>query len=170
MKNFLVFLALVSLGCEKKPETPPVATPEGNLIESGDIVIANNMSDVILLLKPDGEYKAVLYNLRNTAETVWGLSWDSETKEVLATVDGSDRVVAIENKKGTVRTILSDGNLTGTPLRGIMRLPGGDYLIAEDNSVERFSFSGNRISNSWPKTLLTGNTQISPLKYSSKIL
>lgn len=162
MKKTLLVLSMIFVGCQKNTETP--ISPETFLIESGDIVVANNMSDAILLLNSSGEYKAVLYNVKNTDETVWGLSWDSEKKEVIATIDGLDRVVAIDRKNGEVRTAITNTNLSGTPLRGVMRIPGGDYLVAEDNFIERFNSQGIRIANAWPKSLLNGNSQISPLK------
>jgi len=139
---------------------PPVV----NFMESGDLVVTNNTSDVALLLDSGGGYKGVVKNLLNNSETVYGVSWIAATEEVALSIDGSDRIIAIKTSDGSERTVISDAALSGA-LRGITQLSSSkDYLIIESNNIERYSFDGFRVTGGWPLTnLVNSPRQISDL-------
>ncbi|MCC7440922.1 MAG: hypothetical protein IT285_04780 [Bdellovibrionales bacterium] len=139
------------------------STDAGPLVESGDIVVSNGGSDVVVALNPDGSFKAVVYDVDNFAETVTGLAWMAETEEILVSVDGVDRVVAVASDTGDVRTLISNPNLAGT-LRGLAQLVSGDLLVVETNNVERFNSDGTRVvSGGWPMALQAGGQGMRPL-------
>lgn len=130
---------------------------------SGDLVVSNSGSDAVLVLDAAGNYKSVAYNVVNSAESVYGLHWNATTNELLIAVDGADRVVAVSAADCKSRDVILDGNLSGN-LRGLTRLASGDLLIVETSAIERFSWSGIRVtSGAWPKTLQTNSSGISAI-------
>ena len=133
----------------------------GNCFSSGDIIVSNSASDVVLVLNPDGTYKNIAFNVFNTSETVYGISL-SAAGELLVVVEGADRVVAIDPVGCAARTFTADANLNGT-LRDVTQLSNGDILVAETNNVERFNSAGLRITTGgWPRALQTAGTGLSP--------
>lgn len=138
------------LGCKKQL---PVFTDSKriNLIKPGDLIVVNMASHSLLLLNSNGEFKTTLYDVDNISETLYGLAFKADTKEIIFTVNGSPRVGAISVIDGSYRALITDANLTGT-LRGLTQLPGGDILVIETSNVERFTTSGVR------RTLVSGVT------------
>ena len=126
------------------------------LASSGDIVVSNYYSDSVLLLDSDGFYKALIYNVANNAESLYGVEYNPTTNEAIIGVDGSDRVVGVSLTDSSVRNVITDANLSGT-IRGIAQLISGDYLILESNNVERFTSSGFRNTTGWPIATIQSN-------------
>lgn len=147
---------LVSCAPEKKSETTE------SCFSSGDIIVSNSASDVVLVLDENGIYKNIAFNVSNTAESVYGITL-SQSGELLVAVDGADRVVAVSSEDCSSRTFIADVNLTGN-LRAITQLNGGDVLVIETSNVERFNSLGFRItSGGWPRALQTNATDINKL-------
>lgn len=142
-------LALLSLSsCLIQSESPlESSSNEVNLIQSGDIVVANWGNDSILLLHPDGSYKAELVN-EQTSTTILlnGLYYDSVTNQVLYTYDHSttslDAVRSISLFDGSQDLFLQNANLAGS-LYGVTRLSNGEILVIDSNNrIERFTDDG----------------------------
>jgi hypothetical protein len=153
--NFLLLFAV--LGCSESKQSEAVSS---NLIASGDIVISNSGNGGILLLSSEGKYKATLANIDYSIERVWGITFSQSSNEVLITVDGADRVLAVSAKDATQRIAIINPGLSGS-LRGITQLLNGDILIVEGNNIERFNSDGTRVtSNGWPKSLQIAGSEI----------
>ncbi len=130
-------------------ESNPVAS-------SGDIVVSNGASDSILLLDPDGFYKALLFNADNTSESPGGVTYNTDTNEVVFVVDGADRLAAVSLTDLTYRNVVTSTLLSGV-LRGITQLINGDYLIIESNVIERYTADGFPAGSPWPRSGLQTN-------------
>lgn len=155
---FGVVLIATSCGTRSKSDSSGESC-----IASGDIVVSNSGSDAVLVLDAAGNFKAVAYNVVNTAETVYGLHWNADSGELLVAVDGADRVVAVRSSDCGSRDVVLDGNLSGN-LRGVTRLASGDILVVETSAIERFSWNGIRVATGgWPRTLQTTSTGISAI-------
>lgn len=152
MKSISLFFALLFLsGCNTSSDSPVTYTTY--LIEPGDLVVTNSGNKTVVLLNENGTYKTTLLDLAQ-AETPTGIAFNSTTKELLITVEGTaDRVIGISAYNGTRSDFINDiANLTGT-LNGITQLTQGDIVIAETNAIERYSSSGDRVTTGgWPKT------------------
>ena len=133
---------ILTVGCKKEAPVP-TKTSQYNLIQPGDIVVVNMTSDTLLLLDSNGNYKQVLLDLDNIGESFYGIAFKRDTNEIIFTINGSIRVGAISVIDGAYRTLISDGNLTGT-LRGLTQLNNGDILVVESANVERFTSLGVR--------------------------
>ncbi len=156
----LLFLTLTLSSCH---DEAIVESSSNFLVAPGDIVVSNGASDSVLLLDPDGNYKATLYEMRNSIDSPFGLAWKKDTNEILVAVEGVDRVMAISAYDGTQRIFIQEGNLNGV-MKGLAQLDNGNVAIYEGNSVELYSTLGLRITaGGWPKALLTTPEQISPL-------
>jgi hypothetical protein len=148
-------LFLMITGC-KSEDPVPTTSSQAFLIKPGDLIVVNSTSDSLLLLDSNGNFKTVLYDVDNIGESLYGIAFKSDTKEIIFTVNGATRVGAVSVVDGTYRNLISDTNLTAT-IRGVTQLVGGDILVAENNNVERFSTTGVRkvLVNAvvWPNTL-----------------
>lgn len=145
------FSLLLFSGCNSSSDSPVTFT--NYLIEPGDLVVTNSGNKTVVLLDENGTYKATLLDLAQ-AETPTGIAFNSTSKELLITVDGTaDRVIGISAYNGTRSDFINDiANLSGT-LYGITQLTQGDIVIAETSAIERYSSSGDRVtSGGWPKT------------------
>lgn len=154
MKSLLTsltsLLALLGLSsCLIQSESPlESSSNEVNLIQSGDIVVANWGNDSLLLLNPDGSYKAELVN-EQTSNTILlnGLYFDPVSRQILFAYDHSttslDGVRSISLFDGSQETFLSNNNLSGS-LYGITRLTSGEVLVIDSNNrIERFDEDGS---------------------------
>jgi hypothetical protein len=158
--SILSLFLLASCTQEKKSSSSDSSEPA--CISSGDLIVSNSGSDVVLVLNADGSYKNIAYNVSNTAETVYGVAW-SQAGELLVGVDGADRIVAVNAATCESRTFAADGSLTGT-IRGLTQLLSGDILIVETSNIEKFNSLGMRVtSGGWPKALQTGGTDVSAM-------
>lgn len=170
MRKIIQFLILffsiliLSLGCKSKAPVKTVSS-QINLIKPGDLIVVNSTSRSLLLLDSDGNFKQVIYDVDNIAESLYGIAFKSDTNEIIFSVNGSPRVGAISVVNGTYRTLIADANLTGT-LKGLTQTPSGDILVIENTNVERFSSTGVRrtlVSGvTWPNTFgaIAGPEQI----------
>ena len=159
---YLLTIILFGFSCKLKQEIPTLTT--SYQISVGDIIITNSGNKSVLLLDSEGHFKATLLDL-NQNETPTGIAYNSTTKEILITVDGTaDRVIAISTYSLAKRDFINDiGNLTGT-LYGITQLTQGDIIISEGNTIERYNSSGTRVTTgAWPKTLMTTSTTLRAL-------
>ncbi len=153
-KIFFVTMMIGFLfGCKQDPI--PTSSSSSYLIKPGDILVINSTSDSLLQFDSEGTYIRTLYDVDNIGESLYGIAWKSDTKEIIFTVNGSPRVGAISVVDGTYRNLISDANLAGT-LRGLTQLPGGDILVIETANVERFTSAGVRRTSvsgvTWPNT------------------
>lgn len=152
----------ILVGCNLKDESPVTYTTY--LIEPGDLVVTNSGNKTVILLDEAGKYKATLLDLAQ-AETPTAIAFNTDTKELLVTVDSTaDRVIGISAFNGTRADFINDiGNLTGI-LYGMTKLTQGDYLISEGNTIERYSATGVRVTTgAWPKTLMNTTTNLKAL-------
>lgn len=104
-----------------------------------------------------GKQKQVT-NVSRVLDTARGSVWLRDTNELAVTLDGRDRVVAINAVDGTTRDLIVNGGLNGV-IRSMTQLEDGDLLIIESNNIERFSVNGQRRTIGWPISLPSG-TQI----------
>ena len=147
-KKILTLLSLLFLAsCVEEP-TPTSST---FLILPGDVVVTNVTNDSVVLLDSTGNFKDVLYDVQNNVEVPYGVGWKFDTQEVLISVDGADRVMAVSAVDGTVRTLIQNPQLNGT-IRGVAQLTNGDIVVAESHSIEKFDTNGNRITVGFPIT------------------
>jgi hypothetical protein len=159
------FLLLATTACGDLGVTAAVEEEDesARCMTSGDIVVSNSVSDVVLILNSNGTYKGIAYNVPNTSETVGGLWYDEGLAELFVAVDGSDRIVAVSAADCSSRVAMIDSNLNGT-LKQLTRLVSGDFLVVETNNVERFTASGLRIATGgWPRALQTTGTGLHAL-------
>lgn len=155
----LLAIAIGAASCAPREDDESSAT----CWESGDILVSNSGSDAVIALNSDGSYRGIVYNVVNTSETVYGISFSPSSGELLVAVDGTDRVMAISKADCSSRIAIADVNLTGT-IRGITELASGDILVAETSNVERFRSTGTRVTTGgWPRALQTGATGLSSI-------
>lgn len=163
--SILLFFAFLISCAPREPavldEAKSLDATDACSFSSGDLIVSNSGSDAVLVLNSDGTYKNIIYNVLNSAESVYGLAWSESTHEILISVDGLDRVVAISAEDCSERYLVANPNLSGN-IRGITKLTGGDILVVETNAVERFTTDGFRVtSGGWPKSLQSAGTNLS---------
>ena len=150
--------------CAKPVPGTFITYPNGGVAASyrDYIIVSNNATKSVQLLDPDGKFVRELLALDKAAADVpWGLAMYDATN-VLITIEGTpDRVWISNLDTGIASDFITDTtNLTGT-MRGIARLSGGDILISEGNTIERYSSTKARITNGgWPQALQTTGTQL----------
>lgn len=169
LKSSLLILCLLFSSCILKNESPIESTSsEGNLIQSGDIVVTNAGNDTIVLLHEDGSYKDTLVDSQSDSQLIYnGLAYDAINKYVLFTYDHLtaiyDAVKKIDLYDGAVTTLISNNNLQGT-LPGLARLTGGELLVLEGtNTAEKFLANGTRSGAPFIATLTTNVADITKL-------
>ena len=155
LKIIMMTLMLIfSFGCKQKASIPTL-TSQDNLIKPGDLIVTNGGSRSLILLDSEGNYKKVLYDFDNL-DYVYGISFKSDTKEIIFTINGAPRVGAISVIDGAYRNLILDVTLTGV-LKGLTQLNSGDILVAKATSIERFTSKGVRITSAsapvWPITV-----------------
>ena len=140
----ILFTLLILSSCLLKGESPVESSSNDvNLIQSGDIIVTNAGNDSIVLLDSDGNFKSVLVDSQTDATLIYnGLSYDTLNDQILFSYDSTtavlDAVKAISLFDGTVSTVISNNNLTGT-MPGLARLTGGELLVLETNqTAEKF--------------------------------
>lgn len=122
---------------------------DANLIQSDDIIVSNTGNDSIILLDPDGVYKATLVDAQTSNQIVYnGLGYDAVSKQILYVNDHAvaifESINALSLFDGSSRTVLNNNQLAGT-MPGVARLTNGDYLVLETaTTVEKFNASGIR--------------------------
>lgn len=164
--NLLIIILLIcfSFGC-KQEDAKPTRSSSTFVIAPGDIIVAS-ASRSLVQLDSNGNFKQVLYTLPNNAESIYGISWKSDTKEIIFTINGLARVGAISAVNGAYRNLITDANLSGL-LKGLTQLNNGDILVAEVSNVERFSTTGVRKTLVdgvvWPNTLGASSTTLEQL-------
>lgn len=165
----VLFVLFIGSSCIISSDSPlESSSNDVNLIQVGDIVVANTNTDSILLLDPDGNFKATLVDSPVDGTLLLsGLHYDSVNNELLyindSTVNANDAVKAIDFYTGDVRTILSNNQLQGV-LPVVARLTGGDLLIVETNSTaEKFNANGVRQGAPFIATLTATVADLSPL-------
>jgi hypothetical protein len=165
-KSFLLIPLLVFTSCKSSDveDAPVEEVPvEEACFKSGDILVSNSGSDAVLALDSTGNFKRVIFNVENSSETVYGITWLAATNEIAVVVDGSDRVMAVSAEDCSERLFIVNANLTGN-VRGITQLASGDILVVETSNVERFTSSGSRVTaGGWPRALQSVGTDISAL-------
>ncbi len=163
----LIILSLVITGCEVSVESPLTTTSsDGALAQTGDIVVTSTLSDAALLLDKDGNFKKVLFNVPNNLDTVFGLTWDSRTNEILLAINGApDRIIAISAVDGSQREAVRSTTLNGT-VTDVAIAANGDYLVLETNNIERFTPTGSRVNDGdYPSVnFMTAPRQITSLR------
>ena len=143
----IILILIFSFGCKQKAPTPTLSS-QNNLIKPGDIIVTNGGSRSLILLDSDGVYKSVLYDFDNS-DTVYGINFKHDTKEIIFTINGAPRVGAISVVDGTYRNLISDINLSGV-IKGLTQLNNGDILVAKTTSIERFTTNGVRLTSASP--------------------
>mgnify|MGYP001038561457 CR=1 FL=1 len=145
-KNLLALLiSLLLLSCNQEP----IPTTSSFVVTPGDIVVSNITNDSVIVYSSDGTFKRVLYDVQNNAEVPYGVGWKHDTLEVMVAVDGSDRVMGISAIDGSTRTIIQSASLSGS-IRGVTQLEDGSILVAESNSIEKFTTDGIRVTDGFP--------------------
>jgi len=157
----LIILSFLLISSCKKSEAIPTLSSYTNLVKPGDIIVVNTTSRSLILLDSNGNYKSVLYDLDNQAESIYDLAWKADTKEIMFTVNGAARVGAVSVIDGTYRNLITDQNLAGA-LHGLAQLKSGDIIVGEVSNIERFTSNGTRRTSvngvTWPNTL--GGTSV----------
>jgi hypothetical protein len=168
-KITLILLSLLLSSCILKNESPlESSSSEGNLIQSGDIVVTNAGNDTIVLLHEDGSYKDTLVDSQSDTQLIFnGLAYDAIHKNILFTYDHLtavyDAVKTIDLYDGAVNTLITNNNLQGT-LPGLARLTGGDLVVLEGtNTAEKFLANGTRSGTPFLATLTTNVADITRL-------
>ena len=153
---FSILLNMV-LGCVSSQGPVNTDDSSANLMRTGDIVVVNNASDAVLLLNPDGSFKATLIDYpQDTAYKFDALTWDPVNKQLLITYDHTtntfDKVLAVSPYDLSVSTYLATTQLAGTNLAGIGRMANNDLVILEGTNIaEKFYLDKSRFAgvNAW---------------------
>jgi len=168
LQIIFVYMAALLISCSPEDDDAGVAElpsedpPEEACLVSGDVVVSSSASDSLMVFNSDGTFKRMIFSVSSASESLYGITWSSASNEILAVVDGVDRVVAVSAEDCTSRVAVLDVNLTGT-VRGITQLPNGDILVVETNNIERFGANGTRITTGWPLAAQTAGTGVSAL-------
>lgn len=165
LKSFVAMaIILLFSSCLKKEEIIGTYSHQTNIIKPGDIIVSNGNSDSLILLDATGEYKKTLYDVDNISETISGIAYKPDTKEIIFTVTGAAlRVGAVSIVDGSYRNFIINVSLT-TPLRGVAVMTDGNVLVTHAGIIQKFSTDGTRITaGAWPKTLMGTPQQISAL-------
>ena len=165
LKSFVAMaIILLFSSCLKKEEIIGTYSHQTNIIKPGDIIVSNGNSDSLILLDATGEYKKTLYDVDNISETISGIAYKPDTKEIIFTVTGAAlRVGAVSIVDGSYRNFIINVSLT-TPLRGVAVMTDGNVLVTHAGIIQKFSTYGTRITaGAWPKTLMGTPQQISAL-------
>jgi WD40 repeat protein len=164
-----IFFLLSLCSCVFNDETPIESfSNEVNLVQSGDIVVANSGNDSIILLNSDGSYKSTLVNTQTSNTLIYnGLAWDPINKVILfnndSSVTGFDAINSISLFDGGVDPVVSNNQLNGV-LRGVARLEGGELIVLEGNtSAEKFSANGTRIGSPFLTGLTSATSDVTKL-------
>lgn len=142
--SFFLLLSSCLVGGKNSPSS--TSSDELNLLQSGDIVVANVGNDSIVLLDSDGNFKETLVDIQTNASILFnGLTYDPLTKNILYIYDHAtaalDAVRYISPVDGSTGEYLSNGQLSGV-LPGLTRLTGGDLLVLETTlTAEKFNSS-----------------------------
>lgn len=165
LKSFVAMATILLFSsCLKKEEIIGTYSHQTNIIKPGDIIVSNGNSDSLILLDATGEYKKTLYDVDNISETISGIAYKPDTKEIIFTVTGAAlRVGAVSIVDGSYRNFIINVSLT-TPLRGVAVMTDGNVLVTHAGIIQKFSTDGTRITaGAWPKTLMGTPQQISAL-------
>lgn len=165
LKSFVAMaIILLFSSCLKQEEIVGTYSHQTNIIKPGDIIVSNGNSDSLILLDATGEYKKTLYDVDNISETISGIAYKPDTKEIIFTVTGAAlRVGAVSIVDGSYRNFIINVSLT-TPLRGVAVMTDGNVLVTHAGIIQKFSTDGTRITaGAWPKTLMGTPQQISAL-------
>jgi hypothetical protein len=175
--KFLIFiLLLITSSCILKDESPVATESPGsapgdtslNLIQSGDIIVANVGNDTILQLDSDGSYKGILYDSPTDATLIFnGLTFDDVNEQILFTYDSTtaalDSVRSISLLDGSSSVVITNSNLNGT-LQGLARLTTGELLVLEaTTAAEKFLANGTRSGAPFTNTLIATTVDINKL-------
>lgn len=160
---FIHTFLLIS-SCLKKEEAVRTYSYETNIVKPGDIIVSNGNSDSLILLDSTGEFKRTLYDVDNISETISGIAYKSDTREIIFTVTGAAfRVGAVSIVDGTYRNFIISASLT-TPLRGVAVMTDGNILVTHAGLIQKFTSEGVRVTaGAWPKTLMGTPQQIGAL-------
>ena len=163
-----VFPLMLLSSCLLKNESPIESSSDNaNLIQSGDIVVANTGNDSIILLSSNGTYKTTLYDEATSGNVFNALGYDTLNNQILWTYDHGtslfDAVNAFALYDGAVSVVMSNSNLQGT-LPGVARLTGGQLSVLEGaTTLEQFTSAGVRVGNPLSSALITTTVDLNPL-------
>lgn len=166
--KFIMPMLMLS-SCLVKNESPLESTSDNaNLIQSGDIIVANTGNDSIILLSSNGTYKTTLYDEPTSGNYSFNaISYDTLNDQILWNYDhvtaANDAVRAFSLYDGTVSVVVSNSNLTGT-MPGVARLTGGQLVVLENTTtVEQFSSAGTRVGAPLSSALIATTVDVNPL-------
>ncbi len=180
-KTVLCFLAVLSLSVSSC--APPKGTfssnPDGgggSPSYSGYVIIASSANKTVNLYTADLVFVRTLLTLGST-DIPASLSMFDSTNVLVAVeggVSSQDRVLKVNLASSNESTpmVMDAVGFTGTSVKGIARLTGGDILVSDSatlaNQMERFvppaSGTGlaSRVTIGWPQGLLATTTMIYP--------
>lgn len=171
-----IFFLLILCSCVLNDEAPLESfSNQVNLIQSGDIVVANSGNDSIILLNSDGSYKSTLVETQTTNSIIFNaLAWDPIKKVVLynndSSLTGFDSINSITLFDGEVESVVSNNQLNGV-LKGVARLEGGEIIVLEGNtSVEKFTANGSRVGAPFLTGLTSATSDVTKLSTGGFIL
>ncbi len=131
---------------------------------SGNVIVSTTTTDAVIMFDSSGNFLDLVYSPQSGAGQINGLSWNSNTEEVMISLDAADHIIAVNPLTKVKRTAFIHGQLNGA-IRGLVQLPvSQNFLVVESNCLERFDSSGNRIAGIWPFCAgLSVPQQLSPL-------
>ncbi len=108
----------------------------------------NSGPGLITLFDSSGNVVRVLQDYYETAEFASGLSY-FQNNQILAAVNGTDRVDAINLISGAASIFASHAQINSNPLRQIATLPDGSTWINEGSTdaIEKVTVDGSRSGN-----------------------
>ena len=163
-----LFTLLLMTSCLTKEDPTETHGSSVNLIKSGDIIVANTGNDTIMHLDEDGEFIEALIDSSTDPSLIFNaIAWDDSLDQLLvaydSTVATSDKIIGISLWDGTVSTVLSNSNLTGT-LTGVARLTNGSLVVLEGTTtMELFSIAGVRSGNPFSSAITANGVDVQPL-------
>lgn len=155
---------------------PSPTSTTGSTSYSGYVVIANNTAKTVNLYDSNLNFVRTILNLTISTEVPASLAVYDSTSILVAIeggASGQDRVIKL-NLDGTndYFTIILNALYTGTSVKGVARLSGGDILSSDSatlaNQMERFTPStsptglASRVTIGWPQGLQATTMMIHP--------
>lgn len=169
MKNFTILTIFIFLFNACVPQitgtVEPTPTDAGYIATAGDLAVVNYGNASVMLLDSTGNFKRILYDADQAQETVYGIGWKADSKEILVTVNNATgangvKIIAISAVDATVRTFATD-HLPTTSLKGVAQLASGEVIVAKGNNIEKYNTNGVRVTTGgWPKASMTAPEQL----------
>lgn len=115
---------------------------------TGNILISNSSLNTVVMYGSTGRFVKVVRDLNVGTEVPYGLVGFGSNK-ILAAIDGTDRIEQFSLGDELNTTLVSNSNLTSSPIQGIAIDSSKNIYVVESstNTIEKFTSSGTRVGS-----------------------